>query len=62
MAASVAEALFSAFQKRITSLTLIPSGGGVHEITANGELIYSKKQTGQQPQPDQIVAAVRKLL
>ncbi|NLS77246.1 MAG: SelT/SelW/SelH family protein [Chloroflexi bacterium] len=58
----MAEALFAAFGKRIESVNLISSGGGVHEITANGKLIYSKKQTGQQPKPEQIVAEVRKLL
>ncbi len=58
----MAEALFSAFGKRISSVTLIPSGGGVHEVTANGKLIYSKKQTGRQPTPEEIVEAVRKLL
>ena len=58
----MAEALFSSFQKRIESVTLIASGGGVHEITANGTLVFSKKQTGRQPVPDEIVAAVRKLL
>jgi len=58
----LAEALFSAFRKQIASVTLIPSGGGVHEVTANGKLIYSKKQTGRQPTPEEIVAAVRELL
>jgi len=58
----VAEALFTAFGKQLASITLIPSGGGVHEITANGQLVYSKKQTGQQPTPDQVVAAIRKMM
>jgi len=58
----VAEALFGAFGKKIQAVTLIPGSGGVHEITANGKLIYSKKQTGQQPTPEEIIAAVRKLV
>lgn len=58
----MAEALFTAFHKQIQSVTLIPSGGGVHEVTANGKLIYSKKQTGRQPTPQEIVEAVRKLI
>jgi selT/selW/selH-like putative selenoprotein len=58
----VAEALFAAFGKRMESVTLISSGGGLHEITANGKLIFSKKQTGQQPTPAEIVAAVKKMM
>ena len=58
----MAEALFGAFGKKIQSVTLIAGGGGAHEITANGKLIYSKKQTGKQPTPEEIVAAVRKLI
>ena len=33
-------------------------GGGVFEVTVNGEMIYSKKQTGQFPDPAAIVKAV----
>jgi selenoprotein W-related protein len=43
----------------ISSLTLVPMGGGVFEVTVNGEKIYSKKQTGQFPDPAAIVKAVR---
>lgn len=34
-------------------------GGGVFEVTVNGEKIYSKKQTGQFPDPVAIVKTVR---
>ena len=33
---------------------LIESGGGVFEITRDGELIYSKKQTGRHAEWDEI--------
>jgi selenoprotein W-related protein len=39
-------------------VTLIPSSGGVYEITFGGELIYSKKATGEFPEPEQIVQTV----
>jgi selT/selW/selH-like putative selenoprotein len=29
------------------AVELIPSGGGVFEVTRDGELIYSKKRTGR---------------
>ena len=43
----------------IRSLTLIPAGGGVFEVTVDGEKIYSKKQTGEFPEPAAIVKTVR---
>jgi selenoprotein W-related protein len=43
----------------IGSLTLVPMGGGVFEVTVNGEKIYSKKQTGQFPDPAAILKTVR---
>ena len=43
----------------ISGLTLVPMGGGVFEVTVNGEKIYSKKETGQFPDPAAIVKAVR---
>jgi len=42
----------------IASLRLIPSSGGVFEVTANGRLVFSKKQTGRRPEPDEVVEAL----
>lgn len=42
------------YKQRIGSLRLIPSSGGVFEVVVNGELIYSKKRTGQFPDFDAI--------
>ena len=43
----------------IRSLTLIPSGGGLFEVTVNGKKIYSKKATGEFPKPEAILQSVR---
>jgi len=43
----------------IRSLTLIPAGGGVFEVSDNGKKIYSKKETGQFPDPAAILKIVR---
>ncbi len=43
---------------KIKEMTLIPSGGGVYEVTINGKLIYSKKATGQFPELNDIVAHI----
>jgi selenoprotein W-related protein len=45
----------------ITSLTLIPESGGLFEVTVNDQLIYSKKSTGQFPDPNDILQQVRAL-
>jgi selenoprotein W-related protein len=46
-------------KQHIGSLKLIPSSGGVFEVTVNGQKIHSKNATGQFPDPDAIVKAVR---
>jgi selenoprotein W-related protein len=37
-------------------LELIPGSGGVFEITVNGEKVYSKKETGEFPDSNEIIA------
>ena len=44
----------------VKTLTLIPSGGGVYEVEHNGKLIYSKKQTGEFPELNQIISMIDK--
>jgi selenoprotein W-related protein len=46
--------------ERIKSLTLIPSGGGAFEIRANDKLLHSKLDTGDWPDFDAVVTAVKK--
>jgi selenoprotein W-related protein len=43
----------------LLSLTLIPSEGGVFEVTVNGELIHSKSETGKFPQPGAVLAKLK---
>jgi selenoprotein W-related protein len=43
----------------IKTLKLVPSGGGAFEVSVNGQKIYSKLQTGEFPEPDAILKAVR---
>jgi selenoprotein W-related protein len=38
---------------------IIPSRGGVFEVTVDGELIYSKKATGRHAEPDEILKKMR---
>lgn len=36
--------------------TLVPGSGGEFEITADGKLVYSKKQTGRFPEHEEVMA------
>jgi selenoprotein W-related protein len=46
---------------RIASLTLVPAGGGAFEIRANGKLIHSKLESGDWPDFDVVVSAIKKI-
>ena len=39
-------------------MELEPAAGGCYEVTVDGELIYSKLDTGEFPEDDAIVAEV----
>jgi selT/selW/selH-like putative selenoprotein len=43
-------------QKYGAEVELVPGVGGVFDITVNGVLKYSKKQTGRFPTDDEVVA------
>jgi selenoprotein W-related protein len=43
----------------IRSLKLVPSSGGAFEVIVDGEKIHSKLATGQFPEADEILRAVR---
>ena len=43
------------------SLSLVPSSGGVFEVTINGRLIFSKKQEGRFPEENEILSQVEAL-
>jgi len=45
-------------KQNVSDLTLIPSGGGAFELSVDGELVYSKLQTGQFPDEQWALEAV----
>ncbi len=51
--------LLTELKQKIKGLTLVPAGGGCFEVTVNGELIYSKLQTGQFPDENWVLDAVQ---
>lgn len=38
---------------------MIPSGGGVFEVTLDDRLVYSKRQTGRHARPGEILSLLR---
>ena len=55
----MAEALLEEFGTGIASLTLVPSSGGVFEVTVDGDLVYSKKATGEHAGYEQVAGPIR---
>lgn len=58
----MAEEVLTAFKQGIDAWTLIPSRGGVHEVEIDGELVHSKKATGEHPSSERIIAAIAERL
>lgn len=54
----MASRLLTTYKQKIQSLELVPSGGGCFELSANGDLLYSKLQTGEFPDEEQLVQEV----
>lgn len=54
-AASFAEDAFEDLRTDIESMELIPSSGGVFEITVNGNKIYSKWETDKFPDHKEVI-------
>jgi selenoprotein W-related protein len=51
---SVTASTLEEFGPKIKSWTLIPSDGGRFEVTVNGDLVYSKLETGRHTDPEEI--------
>ena len=53
------DSLLGEFEPTIQSVRLIPSKGGVLEVTVDGDLIYSKKATGVHANYDDVAGPIR---
>ena len=54
-ASRMAADLLEKYGNNVTELTLIPSSGGVYEVTKNDTLIFSKKELERFPELDEII-------
>jgi len=55
-------ALLKDFEMQIGKFTLVPSDGGRFEVSVNGELIYSKLQSGRHTEPGEVNELLRKYI
>ncbi|OQY20443.1 MAG: hypothetical protein B6I34_08670 [Anaerolineaceae bacterium 4572_32.1] len=53
----MAEALLDRFESSIKSITLIPGGGGVFEVTVDGDLVFSKKALGRHAEIGEVLSS-----
>jgi selenoprotein W-related protein len=56
----LASRVLTTFKQKVSGITLVPSGGGCFELSANGELLYSKLKSGQFPDEQSIVDMLEK--
>lgn len=54
--------LLEEFEHHITSFGLIPSRGGVFEVVVDGDLVYSKKETGEHAEYEHVAGPIRSRL
>jgi selenoprotein W-related protein len=54
----LAEQILGLFKTQVASLEIIPSGGGVFEVSKDGELVFSKKESGRFPEWHEIRGAL----
>jgi selenoprotein W-related protein len=54
--------LLEEFEFKVDSVTLVPSKGGVFEVTADDTLLYSKKATGEHAEYEDVAVPLRKLI
>ena len=53
------EQLLDEFEQDISQVGLITSGGGVFEVVVDGDLVYSKKETGEHAEYEQVAGPIR---
>lgn len=58
-AVALARSVLNEQKEKISELTLLPSSGGVLEVTLNDELIFSKKELDRYPEKDEIEEIIR---
>ena len=55
---SLAEKILALLKTQVSALEIVPGSGGVFEVYQDGELVYSKKESGRFPEWDEIRGAL----
>ena len=50
------------YEFKLSSIYLIPAGGGKFEVKVNEELVYSKLETGRHAEPGELVRILGEIL
>jgi selenoprotein W-related protein len=56
---SLADELLQAYEFQIERLELVPSAGGVFEVTVDGQLLYSKRATQRHAYAGEVMDRLR---
>jgi selenoprotein W-related protein len=59
---SLTEELLKHYEHLIEEIKLVPADGGRFEVTANGQLLYSKLATHRHAEPGEVLGMVRKIV
>ena len=51
--------LLGNFEFEIGKISVVPSDGGRFEVTIDGDVVYSKLQTGRHAEPGEVLRLVR---
>ncbi len=54
-----AEDLLHDYQHVIDELTFVTGSGGIFDVEVDGEMLYSKKQTGRHAEPGEVLRLFR---
>ena len=54
----MAEKILTELKQKVTGFELVPAGGGCFELTIDGNLVYSKLETGEFPVESDLVSKV----
>lgn len=58
----VAQELLHTYADFTLGLTLVPASGGLFEVTANGDVIFSNKEAGRYPEIRELKEALNRYL
>jgi len=58
----MAQELLTTFDQEIEQLSLRPGSGGIFEVIANGEIIWSRKDAGRFPEITELKQLVRDVI